>query len=304
MKATKAPVVRAKVNLQQFIAEFGTEDACRAELETLRWPNGVICPRCQKKDIGRLPTRPVFYCRGCKYQFSVTAGTIFNDSHLKLSIWFYTTFLMVEAKNGMSSRQLERVLGVSHKTAWYLTHRIRAAMQEANPEPLHGIVEVDETDIGGKRMHVGRGYRRNKAMVLGAAMRGGDIRMRVERRADRKTLHKFIADRTRDRTASIMTDDWPSYDGCGDEDTLHQTVNHRAEEYVRAAAHTNTAESARSLLKRSIVGCYHRVSEKNLPAYLQEFEFRFNNRKNPYLFRDTLLKLIEAKALPYEQLTA
>ena len=307
MKPSKGPSVPAKVNLQELIAEFGTEDACRAELETLRWPNGVICPRCQSKDVGRLPSRPVYYCRGCKYQFSVTAGTIFNDSHLKLSIWFYATFLLVEAKKGMSSRQLERTLGVSHKTAWYLTHRIRAAMLEVNPEPLTGTVEVDETYIGGKRRHVGQGYVGNKQMVLGAIERGGRIRLRVEKRDNKKTLQGFIADTVSPSVDHIYTDEHPGYIGLDNdsgEESLHQSVKHRTEEWVRGDVHTNSVESAWSLLKRSIVGSFHQVSAKHLPKYLQEFEFRFNNRKNPYLFRDTLLKLINAKAMPYERLTA
>jgi transposase-like protein len=306
MKPAKAPKLQPKIDLPRLIDEFGTEAACRAELETLRWPNGVICPRCEGKDIGRLPTRPVFYCRGCKYQFSVTAGTIFNDSHLKLSVWFYATLLMVEAKKGMSSRQLERTLGVSHKTAWYLTHRIRAAMLEANQLPLDGIVEVDETYIGGKRRHVGRGYRGNKAMVVGAISRGGQIRLRTEKRGDKATLQGFVADHCSPNVEHIYTDEHPGYVGLDNDagdSGLHQSVNHHMEEWVRGNVHTNSVESAWSLLKRSIVGSYHRLSEKHLPAYLQEFEFRFNNRKNPYLFRDTLLKLIDAPTLQYKALT-
>jgi transposase-like protein len=306
MKPPKKPVP-SKVTLRTLMKQFDSETACREALEALRWPKGVICPRCQKKDVGKLPTRPVYYCRGCKYQFSVTAGTIVGDSHLPLTVWFYATALFVEAKKSMSALQLARTIGVTHKTAWYLWHRIRRAMLDTNPKPLHGVVEVDETYIGGKRKHVGRGYIGNKTMVLGALARGGDIRLRIEKRDDKATLQGFVAETVSPNVKQIYTDEHPGYQGIDDDAGdrgLHQTVNHRSEEYVRGDVHTNSVESAWSLLKRSIVGSFHRVSEKHLPAYLDEFEFRFNNRKNPYLFRDTLIKLIETPTFQYKELTA
>jgi transposase-like protein len=143
-----------------------------------------------------------------------------------------------------------------------------------------------------------------KAMVLGAVERGGKIRLSVEKRNDRKTLHKFIKASLADETECIMTDEWPAYDGCEDANTRHEKVDHHRGEYVRGEAHTNSVESVWSLFKRSIVGAYHQVSEKHLDRYLDEFEFRFNNRNNPYLFRDTLLRLINSESLPYETLTA
>lgn len=300
---TLAPILKPKTTLPRLIDEFGTEAACRAELEALRWPNGIQCPRCASDNIGRLPSRPVFYCRGCKYQFSVMAGTIFNDSHLKLSIWFYATFLLVEAKKGMSSRQLERTLGVSHKTAWYLTHRIRAAMQEADQAPLTGTIEIDETWLGGKGQRMGA--RDHRSMVLGALARDGRVRLKVDQRPDLPTLRKFIKETTdADETDQIMTDGYQGYRKAIPKGVKHGVVNHAKKEWVRAEVHTNGIEGVWSLLKRSLVGSYHQLSKKHLPSYLQEFEFRYNNRKNPYLFRDTLLKLVEAKAVPYEQLTA
>ena len=186
---------------------------------------------------GYLPTLPVegsrraaehavvYYCRGCKYQFSVTAGTIFGDSHLPLTVWFYATALFVEAKKSMSALQLARTIGVTHKTAWYLWHRIRKAMMETDPQPLTGVVEVDETYIGGKRKHVGRGYRGNKQMVLGAIARGGDIRLRLEKREDKATLQGFVAGTVSPNVEHIYTDEHPGYVGL-DNDARDEGLHH------------------------------------------------------------------------------
>ena len=214
------------------------------------------------------------------------------------------TLLMVESKKGMSANQMRRLLSVSYKTAWYLCHRIRAAMAEANPEPLRGTVEVDETYVGGKRRGMGHGYKGNKAIVVGAIQRQGPIRLRVIKNADRTTLHGFIRSATAPDTEMIVTDEWPAYRGIGDKNTKHETVNHKAEEWVRGNVHTNTAESVWSLLDRSIIGAYHHLSIKHLDAYLDELEWRFNNRANPYLFRDTLVKLLKAETLEYKELIA
>src|SRR5438270_12868086 len=163
------------MDLPKLIEDYGTEDKCRAYLEELRWPNGVECPRCESKSISRIVKRNQFDCDSCRYQFSVTAGTIFADSHLPLWKWFAAAYLIGESRKGMSANQLKRTLGTTYKTAFYLTHRIRAAMKDENPIPLSGIVEVDETWIGGKRRFQGHGYRENKTMVLGAVERGGRI---------------------------------------------------------------------------------------------------------------------------------
>ncbi len=283
---------------------FHTEERCREYLEGLRWPEGVHCPRCSSDKISRIVKRDQFDCDSCRYQFSVRVGTIFHDSHLPLRKWFAAIYLMCEARKGVSANQLKRTLKVAYKTAWYLCHRIRAAMKDHDTEPLTGTVEVDETFIGGKKSGKGRGYIGNKAMVLGAIERGGSIRLRVEKRRDRKTLHCFIKSQVDDATKNIYTDDWHAYDGCGDENTKHARVTHSENEWVRGDVHTNTIEGAFSLLKRSIVGSYHQISAKHLPAYLDEFEFRFDNRDNPYMFRDTLLRLIASDKMTYEELTA
>src|SRR6184192_1206915 len=253
---------------------FDTDERCRELLVRLRWPNGVECLRCKAPVVELATAKQLFYCKECDYQFTVTASTIFNDSHLPLTKWFLATLLLCEARKGMSANQLKRTLGISYKTAWYLCHRIRAAMKDANPTPLDGIVEVDETFVGGKKRGIGSGnYMRYKTTVIGAVQRGGPIRLKVIKHTDTKTLHRFIKDVTKPDAKAIYTDDHAGYKGIGDEDTKHETVNHRAGEYVRADVHTNTVEGVWSLFKRSIVGSYHQLSTKHLPAYLDETAF-------------------------------
>ena len=291
------------INLVTLVERFHGEDKCRAFLEELRWPYKVACPRCGSVSISRIQQRGQFDCNDCRYQFSVTSGTIFHDSHLPLWKWFLTTYMMCEAKKGVSANQIKRTVGVSYKTAWYLCHRIRAAMTEANPRLLDGIVEVDETYVGGKKPGKrGRGAA-GKAIVVGATKRGGEARLQVVSGIDRQTLHAFIRSQTSPDTEAIYTDELPSYRGIADHDTRHETVKHAANEWVRGDVHTNTVENIWSLLKRSIVGSYHKVSVKHLDAYLDELEWRFNNRDNPYLLSDTLLKLINSSNLEYKELT-
>ncbi len=294
--------IKQDVNLINLIERYGNEDKCRECLKQLRWPNGIACPRCGGMEIRNSYTRNQYDCGSCGYQFSVTSGTIFHDSHLPLWKWFLATYMMTEAKKGVSANQIKRTIGVSYKTAWYLCHRIRNAMTEHNPKPLSGIVEVDETFIGGKRRDVGHGYKGNKTAVVGAVERGGSLRMQVVSARDRKTLHNFIKTHISPDTEAIYTDEWPPYKGIADHNTRHETVNHSAEEWVRGDVHTNTVENVWSLFKRSVVGSYHKLSTKHLDSYLDELEWRFNNRDNPYLFRDTLLKLIKSPNLPYEDL--
>lgn len=293
---------KQQMDIMKLMAEFDTDKECRDALAKLRWPEGIQCPRCGASEIRNSYTRNQYDCGSCGYQFSVTTGTTFHDTHLPLPKWFVAIYLMVESKKGISANQMKRILGISYKTAWYLCHRIRAAMTESNPRPLSGTVEVDETYIGGKRHGVGHGYKGNKTAVVGAVERGGDIRLQVIKAVDRKTLHSFIQSNTVPETEAIYTDDWPAYKGIGDHDTKHETVNHSANEWVNGKVHTNTVEGVWSLFKRSLIGSYHKVSTKHLDAYLDELEWRFNNRDNPFLFRDTLLKLIKSENLPYEKL--
>ena len=290
------------MNLVRLVDQFHSEEKCRAYLESLRWPDGVTCPRCASSSVSRIQERGQYDCNSCRYQFSVTAGTIFHDSHLPLWKWMLTAYIICESKKGVSANQIKRTLAVSYKTAWYLCHRIRAAMSEANPRLLSGTVEVDETWVGGRRRHVGHGYKKNKTAVVGAVQRGGDIRLKMVAHPDRPTLHGFIRQHTAPETKAIYTDEAAAYEGIGDQDTRHERVHHSIEEWVRGDVHTNTVEGVWSLFKRSVVGSYHKVSVKHLDAYLDELEWRFNNRENPYLFRDTLTKLLQAENLTYQSL--
>lgn len=180
-------------------------------------------------------------------------------------------------------------------------------MTEHDAAPLKGTVEVDETFIGGKLKGQGKGrgaYLKNKATVIGVIQRGGKVRLQVIDRTDRKTLHRFIKDHTAPDTEVIITDDWKAYRGIGDHDTKHEIVNHLKKEWVRGDIHANGIENIWSLLKRSVTGTYHKLSVKHLDAYLDELEWRFNNRDNSYLFRDTLIKLLSSKNIEYQELIA
>lgn len=292
----------------ELIEQFGSEDKCRAYLEELRWPGGVRCIRCGSARISRIKARGQFHCDGCTYQFSVRAGTIFHDSHLPLWKWFLAVYVMGESKKGISANQLKRMLGVSYKTAWYLCHRIRAAMQELDPEPLTGIIEADETYHGNApfrfgRRTPGRSVGGNKTAIIGAVERGGRVRLKVSEHVDRKALHEFLRAVMADDAEAIYTDDYRAYDGIADENTRHETVNHQRE-WVQGDVHTQTMEDVWSLFKRSVIGSYHHLSVKHLQAYLDELVFRYNNRENAYLFRDTLLALIGADSKPYAELIA
>jgi transposase-like protein len=313
IKAARTAVnYKSDIDLMKLIVKFDTDEKCRIALEKLRWPDGVRCIRCGSEKISRNYKRNQFECTPCGHHFSVTAGTIFHDSHLPLRKWFIAIYLISESKKGVSALQLKRTLGVAYKTAWYLCHRIREAVKDADSTLLSGICEVDETYVGGKAKNMHKDVRARKiqgrggvgkAMVLGAIERGGKVRLACGDTPDRETLKAFIAAKLADETTAIMTDDFPAYNGTGDANTRHETVNHSAKEWVRGDVHTNTMENVWSLFKRSIIGSYHQISVKHLDRYLDELEFRFNNRNNPYLFRDTLLRLLTSTNLEYKELT-
>jgi len=289
---------------------FGTDEQCREILVRLRWPNGIECPRCKSKSCSYIKARKVFECGECNYQFSVLAGTIFNDSHLPLEKWFMAVLLLVEARKGMSANQIKRTLGVSYKTAWYLCHRIRAAMKEVDRPMLDGTVEMDETWVGG-RERKGKGWNRpdnNKEIVIGLRQRGGDLRFFHATDIKSGTLARYIKENVSTDVDVIVTDEYPGYIPAmiksGIKGVQHETIKHKDRVYVRGDVHTNTVESAFSLLKRGIVGSWHKISAKHLPAYLDEMSFRFNRRKSSNLFLDTLRHMVTAPVLTFEELTA
>jgi len=297
---------------------YPTDDRCRELLERLRWPEGVMCPRCKDSRVSRLKDYARFQCSVCEYQFTVMSGTIFHDSHLPLPIWFLAVLLIVEAKKGMSAMQLKRTLWGEHrgsyKTAWYLCHRIRAAMASAEKAMLYGTIEMDETYVGGRqkstRGHAGRipYSESNKIAVIGIKQRGGELRFFKAEDVKSGTLAKYIKENVSEDVDVIMTDELPAYPGAlakaGQSRSKHKTVNHKQKVYVDGDITTNGIESAFSLLKRGIVGSWHKVSAKHLPAYLEEMTFRFNRRGRADLFIDTLRHMVTADPLTFERLTA
>ncbi len=275
-------------NLVSLTDTFTTEDEARAFLEALRWPDGPICPHCGATDPYKLTpkksgskTRKGLYkCRAkaCRKQFTVTVGTIFEDSHIPLRKWLMAIHLMCASKKGMSAHQLHRMLAVTYKTAWFMCHRIRYAMtQEPLASKLQGTVEVDETYVGG-RVRVGskRG-RWDKPPVVALVERNGDVRAFPMPQVTEDNLRQAIRNHV-EPSSRIMTDGHYGYRNVGQEFAEHQSVSHSAFEWVRGDAHTQTVEGFFSLLKRGVNGTYHHVGEDHLHRYVDEFAFRWNHR--------------------------
>lgn len=266
---------------------FHSEAAAIARLESIVWPNGPYCPRCGGVDRitvvkgGRAGLRR---CGPCKREFTVTVGTIFERSHVKLHKWFQAAHLMASSKKGISAHQMHRTLKVTYKTAWFMEHRLREAMRELNPNgPLGGdgkTVEMDETYIGGKDKNKHRGKRlarggMDKEIAFSLVERGGRVRSHHVPSVSAKTLGPILHAQIRADTA-VMSDDGGAR--MGRMFKRHQSVNHSIGEYVRGDAHTNTIEGYFSILKRGITGTYHHVSPQHLKRYLAEFDFRYNER--------------------------
>ena len=307
------------MNLLDVYKELNTEPKCLAFLERMRWPDGVKCLACNCSDItaltakGKLnkktgkvgPDRHLYQCNDCRFQFTATTGTVYHDTHLPLSKWFLAIALITESKKGISANQLSRALGVQYRTAWYLAHRIRKAMVEANPPKLTGIVEVDETYIGGKQ----KGYTRknlNKEVVMGIRERGGDLRLIHIEDSSSASLSPQIKEHISPSVKMVITDELSAYPsamiGAGIHGRKHETIKHKDKIYVRGDVHTNTVESAFSLFKRGLNGAFHKVSLKHLQRYLNEFQFRFNNRKAADLFGMTVRRMALAGEMPYAEL--
>lgn len=290
------------MNLVELVEEFADEKKSRAYLEGLRWPDGVMCPRCKSPKVYRVLERDQFDCDSCRYQFSVTSGTIFHDSHLPLWKWLLAIYLMMESKKGISANQMKRTLKISYKTAWYLCHRIRKAIEELKVRPkLDGTVEVDETYVGGKYDNRRKRGPWEKTPVIGLLQRGGPFEARMIPTPSRQILTGIVRERV-SKGANVFTDEYRAYKSLNNTYN-HDTVNHKQEEWVRGNVHTNGVENAWSLFKRSVVGAFHHISTKHLDAYFDEFEWRFNNRENPFQFRDTLLRLLGSPRLEFKELT-
>lgn len=289
------------------------EAEVRSALEALRWPNGPVCLHCgDTENVVRINgTAPkvragLLRCKSCRKQFTVTVGTIFEDSHIPLRTWLMAIALMCSSKKGISALQLKRNLGLgSYQTAWFLAHRIRYAMtMEPLRSLLKGTVEVDETYIGGKsRLGIrGRGSER-KTPVVAVVERGGRVRARPMEHLSAKNLKGAIREYVR-RDARIMTDDLPTYKGLKREFADHKAVKHSAGEYVNGEAHVNTAESFFALLKRGVHGTFHHISKRHLNRYCHEFGFRWDRGKLTDGQRTIeALRATEGKRLMYRALS-
>jgi transposase-like protein len=302
-----------EVNLVALAARYADEDAARNTLERLRWPNGPVCPKCAGVEPYRITPKPgsktrkgLWKCKACRKQFTVTVGTIFEDSHIPLGKWLMAIHLMCASKKGMSAHQLHRMLGVTYKSSWFMCHRIRYAMgRPPLVDKLKGIVEADETYVGGipKNRHLGkREPAPPKSAVLSLVERKGKVRSFHVPDVTGENLKGAIR-RHVDPKAKIMTDGHASYAGLGREFAGHEAVDHADGTYVKGAAHVNTAENYFSILKRGIIGVYHHVSTHHLGRYLDEFDFRYNARDVTDKARaDAAVKAADGKRLTYKPL--
>src|SRR5437016_5359326 len=297
---------------------FGTDQKARRYLEEIRWPNGVVCPHCKNANQERIweikasetanIRAGLYQCAECKKQFTVTVGTIFEDSHIPLRKWLVAWYLLCSSKKGISSLQIKRMLGLgSYRSALFMMHRIRYALAHpAFTEQMSGVIEMDETYVGGKTTGKGRGHHQpNKTCVVSLVERGGDARSMVMDRVTAKNLLGAVREHV-EVGSTVCTDDFLVYRGMPKIFT-HKPVKHSAKEYARKEGdftiHTNTVESKFSLLKRGIIGTFHQVSKKHLPLYLAEFDHRYNHRKTTDGERTvSALQMAEGKRLTLKPL--
>jgi transposase-like protein len=284
-------------SLIEILKKFDTEEKCIEHFERIRWPNGLVCVKCGKPRVMKFKAkgktgkvRQLYECKDCHYQYSVTAGTVFHDSHLPLTKWFLAIYLICSAKKGVSAKHLQRHLSTGYEAAWYMAHRIRLAMQEDEDfcQKFAGICEVDETYIGGSRKGPrGRGAANKVPVVAIKERTSGKILMKAVNNVKASTLANFIRDHA-NPGAEIHTDEFPAYLWLDASEFVHNVVNH-GETYVKAGnIHTNGIENVWSLFKRAITGVFHKVSAKYLPLYLNEFAYRFNHREHACIMDEVL----------------
>ena len=312
------------MNLIDVTRELGSDEQCYEFLEKQRWPDGVRCMICGCDRISRITRKAVsknkraqvYQCleKTCKQQFSVTSGTIFHDSRTPLFKWFLAVSLVMDAKKGISAKQLQQHLGIgSYQTAWHMVHRIRKAMDtdHSTLPKMRGIVEMDETYVGGKTIRRGRPRGRstkNKDVVVALRQRDGEVRFMHVPDVTAETLRNVAEANIDDAVGMIVTDDFRSYPLALKRFAgKHSRINHSLGYYVTGdigEVHTNTVESAFSLFKRGLNGNFHAVSIKHLHRYLSEFEFRFNERKNLQRFEKVVSRIAQTSPLLYRELVA
>ena len=295
------------MNIIEIINRFPDQSPCISYLEELRWQNEPECPYCKSKHSSKRHETHRHLCNGCNRSYSVLVGTIFESTKLPLTQWFLALALVLNAKKGLSARQLSRDLGVNRKTGWYLQMRIRRGMQDGEDSSLFkGIVEVDETYVGGKKANHSKKKRQarrdnnqqitgmqDKQPVIGLLERDGRIKLQVVDKAHGKTI-KPIIEQTVSKDATLVTDGFGGYAGLSKIFREHQILNKDQQEYARDKYHTNTMEGFWTLLKRGIYGQYHKVSTRHLQSYLDEFTFKYNHRGNRFIFELLINKITAA----------
>jgi transposase-like protein len=297
------------MNADIFARHFQDADKAREYLEALRWPDGPICPHCgcigDHYALKGKSHRPgLWKCKDCRKQFSVTVGTVFERSKIPLNKWLVAVHLMCASKKAISSHQIHRMLGVTYKSAWFMTHRIREAMKPGSIGLLGtggGTVEADETYWGnqGKQRKGARGYQ-HKMKMVSLVGRGGQKRSIVFNAVNAKTLNSIL-DENVCKSANLITDEHSGYTKAGRKFASHGVTHHSAGQYVDGNNHSNTVESSFSLLKRGLIGTFHNVGELHLQRYVTEFDFRWNNRKICDRDRvDVLLQGVAGRRLMYE----
>jgi transposase-like protein len=297
-------------SLIEAIRYFSDVETCTSFVASIRWPKGPYCPRCGCIEYSYLKTRRLWKCKACKKQYSVKLGTIFEDSALGLHKWLPAIWLIANSKNGISSHELARSLEITQKSAWFMLHRIRLAMQTES-FLLSGEVEVDETFIGGKGSNMHRNVRKQKGLkgggsdgktpILGMKERGGQVRAEVVPDVKKRTLQPRVKS-TVEKGSTLYTDQWSGYHGL-DKHFDHQTINH-AECYVDGRIHTNGIENFWSLLKRGLHGTYVSVDPSHLFRYLDERVFTFNQRDlSDYRRFEAVLQAATGRRLTYAELT-
>ena len=284
-------------NLLELTQAFNTEDKAIKHLKEIRWHGKPYCPHCKHKKTYKFKDGKLYKCASCRKKFTVTVGTIFEDSKIPLRKWFISIYLITSHKKGISSLQLSKDIGVTQKTAWFILHRLRLAIKTKSfNEPLKNTVEIDETYIGGKERNKRLSKRRKntqgrtletKTPVLGLIERKGKIKAFKVENVKRETLHKKVIDNVV-FGSTIMTDEFKSYRKL-DMIYKHDFIAHSEFQYVRGECHTNTIEGFFSLLKRSILGIYHFVSPKHIERYLIENAFRYNTKEETEENRFNLL---------------
>jgi transposase-like protein len=298
MARKKQPKPVNQMTIGQFEEMFPHEDACCAYLVRRRWPQGVRCPRCGSDRVYDLKTMAwKWECPDCSpggYRFSHLVGTVFENTNYPLRIWYRVIHMMLTAKNGVSALQVHRTIGTgSYRTAWYMCHRIRAGLSEAPEAKLGGIVEVDETFVGGKakNRHWDRrgggdgtgGVGSGKTPIAGAVSRKGNVVARVIENVRADTLTGFVREAVSHKVSLFSTDQWLGYKHL-DGEYPRAVIDQAKGQYVIGAVHTQTIEGFWSILKRGVVGTFHKVSRKYMPLYVAEFQFRYNNRENADIF--------------------